>query len=549
MTLVGVCSSATEIVKAIEVCDENCIKLEGRGYAGTTAQAFVPGDQVYHGPTAESFKVIMDRFQWFLGPFGIAPLQDNEGQALRNGHIYWDTTLNTMFVYNGSEWTLFTPLLASSIMEVFTWVLDATHTGGTPLQYGTQGSNDEIYGRVPSDWDSSQHSLKVTLNGSHLVEETDAGILLGDFTVDYDNNTITPKQNLQAGDVIVAMVMVWTDQASNDFINRAETDASGYGFVVDEDDMVSDSDTVLATQQSIKAYADGKVAWMGAYNGASSYAINDMVSDSGSFGSVIGIANQAISPGDRPAVQAFSKPSPGATHTDSWSAVANDVSYLNNWTNEAQSGAYIWMSNIYTIDSPGFATNYHICDLDPSFVNIWQVKIYKASASGEQFIQQFASGSRDAGGAVWWDVSGSLWFEPGNELKIELYIEAPYNQTGAYGQSEASKWNGWVQGTGPGGNGNADWFSAVEGSQEYIAAFGDNTLTRTDVSTVDKMYGVDVYFWPTTAKSTSWDLIELGAGSTGGSTQGFAGGTNHIYSNVAPTSGEGSSGDIWFTKL
>ena len=34
------------------------------------------------------------------------------------------------------------------------------------------------------------------------------------------------------------------------------TDASGYGWVVDEDDMTSDSATKVPTQQSVKAYVD-----------------------------------------------------------------------------------------------------------------------------------------------------------------------------------------------------------------------------------------------------------------------------------------------------
>ena len=36
----------------------------------------------------------------------------------------------------------------------------------------------------------------------------------------------------------------------------ADTDASGYGFFLDEDDMASDDATKFPSQQSVKAYID-----------------------------------------------------------------------------------------------------------------------------------------------------------------------------------------------------------------------------------------------------------------------------------------------------
>lgn len=43
---------------------------------------------------------------------------------------------------------------------------------------------------------------------------------------------------------------------STTYVAQAATDASGFGFVVDEDDLTSDSDTKVPTQQSVKAYVD-----------------------------------------------------------------------------------------------------------------------------------------------------------------------------------------------------------------------------------------------------------------------------------------------------
>jgi len=45
-----------------------------------------------------------------------------------------------------------------------------------------------------------------------------------------------------------------------DVVHTAVTNTVGFGFVVDEDDMVSDSQTKLPTQQSVKAYVDTELA-------------------------------------------------------------------------------------------------------------------------------------------------------------------------------------------------------------------------------------------------------------------------------------------------
>lgn len=41
-----------------------------------------------------------------------------------------------------------------------------------------------------------------------------------------------------------------------DFVHKSDTDTSTFQFVIDEDDMRSDLDTKVPTQQSVKAYVD-----------------------------------------------------------------------------------------------------------------------------------------------------------------------------------------------------------------------------------------------------------------------------------------------------
>ena len=43
---------------------------------------------------------------------------------------------------------------------------------------------------------------------------------------------------------------------SGDVVLTTDTDTTGWGFVIDEDDMRSDLDTKVPTQQSVKAYVD-----------------------------------------------------------------------------------------------------------------------------------------------------------------------------------------------------------------------------------------------------------------------------------------------------
>lgn len=42
----------------------------------------------------------------------------------------------------------------------------------------------------------------------------------------------------------------------DDCVLVADTDASGFGFFIDEDNMVSDDNTKFPSQQSVKAYVD-----------------------------------------------------------------------------------------------------------------------------------------------------------------------------------------------------------------------------------------------------------------------------------------------------
>jgi hypothetical protein len=53
------------------------------------------------------------------------------------------------------------------------------------------------------------------------------------------------------------MAVTWKKLCfEEDAVLVADTDASGFGFVIDEDDLASDLDTKVPTQQSVKKYVD-----------------------------------------------------------------------------------------------------------------------------------------------------------------------------------------------------------------------------------------------------------------------------------------------------
>jgi len=54
------------------------------------------------------------------------------------------------------------------------------------------------------------------------------------------------------------MAVTWKKLAfESDVVLKADTDVSANGWVIDEDDLSSNLDTKVPTQQSVKAYVDG----------------------------------------------------------------------------------------------------------------------------------------------------------------------------------------------------------------------------------------------------------------------------------------------------
>ena len=137
---------------------------------------------------AASYDSFDDRY---LGTFSSNPTQDNDGNALVTGALYFNTSDGEMKVYDGSNW------IAASAAQNAT-VLDFTYT--------LSGSDATISGSDDNSATlsfSNQESVDVFLNGVKLVPKI--GGTANDYHLD-TANTVTLTSTAVSGDVILVRV-------------------------------------------------------------------------------------------------------------------------------------------------------------------------------------------------------------------------------------------------------------------------------------------------------------------------------------------------------
>ena len=137
---------------------------------------------------AASYDSFDDRY---LGTFSSNPTQDNDGNALVTGALYFNTSDGEMKVYDGSTW------IAASAAQNAT-VEDYTYT--------LSGSDSTISGADDNSATlsfSSQESVDVFLNGVKLVPKI--GATANDYHLD-TANTVTLTSTAVSGDVILVRV-------------------------------------------------------------------------------------------------------------------------------------------------------------------------------------------------------------------------------------------------------------------------------------------------------------------------------------------------------
>jgi len=115
----------------------------------------------------------------YLGAKSSAPSVDNDGNALITGALYWNSTSNTMFAWNGTAWASI-----SSAAEIYRYKF--TPTAGVTSVSGTD-ANGASLSYIPN-------KEQVYLNGVLLVRGADYAAT--------DGSTITSLAAITAGDVL-----------------------------------------------------------------------------------------------------------------------------------------------------------------------------------------------------------------------------------------------------------------------------------------------------------------------------------------------------------
>lgn len=107
-----------------------------------TDQVLVNTEGVYNQTVMVQGQVEISIADWetqYLGAKSDPPTTDNEGNPLHNGALYWDTSLNAMFVWSGTSWTAFSSAVASVNGQIGEVVLDYADVGAA-----NSGANDNI---------------------------------------------------------------------------------------------------------------------------------------------------------------------------------------------------------------------------------------------------------------------------------------------------------------------------------------------------------------------------------------------------------------------
>ena len=191
---------------------------------------------------------------WYLGAYADPPSTNNEDEPLTDiGYVYYNTTNDKMYSWDGDAWRPFAPTYEIFGLTSYTYILTSPLLVGSPL------TGPDIYGNTPSGWQNGQTLVTVFRNapggadadtgGSRLSPQLDVSVAEEEphFSIDFSLSQVTPiNVQWETGDQI-------TLQISSLQLGQ---DASTFPWVVDEDTMVSDTDTKVPTQQSVKAYAD-----------------------------------------------------------------------------------------------------------------------------------------------------------------------------------------------------------------------------------------------------------------------------------------------------
>lgn len=194
----------------------------------------------------------------YVGAYASDPSVDANGNALTDGDLYYDTTNQRLKFFDAANGTWIT--LANSVQVNAASTLQAVgdvdfaNAGGPNL---TLAANHFIVrDSTNARWENTDASgVRTLLNVEDGATADQTGV---DIKALYEQevNAFTDAQFTKLFN-ISANADVTADAGA---VMETDTTTTAMQFVVDEDDMVSDSATKVPTQQSVKAYADTKQA-------------------------------------------------------------------------------------------------------------------------------------------------------------------------------------------------------------------------------------------------------------------------------------------------
>ena len=181
----------------------------------------------------------------FLGMHDTDPTVTYNGEEIKEGAVYWNTEFNRWLVYTGNIWVNASTadgalLVANNLAD-----LDDYQEARDTLEIETSA---QLNDRDTANRDRDNHTGTQPLD---TITETDDLKVFTSDERDKLNIAITTNDLLDEDDM-----------SSNDDTKLAtQQSIKAYvdGKIIDEDDMGSDSDVNVPTQQSVKAYVDSSI--------------------------------------------------------------------------------------------------------------------------------------------------------------------------------------------------------------------------------------------------------------------------------------------------
>ena len=178
-------------------------------------------------------------------------------------HADWDgASANDIVQFDGSSWVSTTPAegwITYSDGSDTDWLF--VDDGSPAWQERTAGGGVTDHGAL-SGLSDDDHSIYALADGSRWTTTQTAGRVV---MTDGSGNLVVSSVTTTTLAFLDATSSVQTQLDAKVAITA--TDASSFGFVIDEDNFASDSSTKVPTQQATKAYVDAAIAGVGSGSG------------------------------------------------------------------------------------------------------------------------------------------------------------------------------------------------------------------------------------------------------------------------------------------